>query len=154
MRILWWLKNKVWHLLRYDIPWFFNNIWRFRKTLWRSRPWDWVGLYQAMLDSLVGMEEQQRVHGHSVNSEKYAKQIRVCIHLLERLIEDDYLIRDFDYSAWDGLPIRECLRIDPTSKYSECPPYRVSFKVKAGIQKADRALLFKILERHSQSFWD
>lgn len=151
MKIYYWLKYRVWHSIRYDVPNFFRNLYLFRKTLWRYRQWDWSGLYQAMYDSLKGMEEQQRVYGHSVNSHKYAKDIRICLKLLERLIEDDYGTRGYDYVEGDRGTI---LSGKFVSKYSEQPEWKHGWKLRVAQQNYERELLFKLMAKHSQGWWD
>lgn len=146
--------NAFLRLIRYDIPWFFRNIWNFRKTLWVSRPWDWVGLYQSMYDALKGMEEQQRVYGSSVNSNEYAKDICICLKLLERLIADDYLTKGFKYPPYKGMFSKKWSTKDPNSLYSQQPSYREGFKIRLSNQRADRELLFKLMARKSQGWWD
>ena len=138
---------------RRSIPYFFKNIWTFRKTLWSSRPWDNTMLYLAMRDSLAGMEESQRLYGHHLNNEKCCKRMRVMITLLDRLIADDYYISQHN-------PISQPYDENKTffenmgtfvPKNSEQPAgMETYYKVK----KQDMQMLAKYLERYSQSFWD
>lgn len=138
---------------RRSLPYFFKNIWTYRKTLWSSRPWDSTMLYLAMRDSLAGMEESQRLYGHHLNNELCCKRMRIMVTLLDRLIEDDYYISQHNYISQPYDENKTFFENMGTfvPKNSEQPAgMETYYKVK----KQDMALLAKYLERYSQSFWD
>ena len=93
---LWWklgrYKDKAWTFLRYDIKYGVKNLWRWKKVIWHDRDWDYHYLLEVMKFKLVEMEKLQRVHGNSVDHLKYAKEIEDAIDVIQRLIDDDYLL--------------------------------------------------------------
>lgn len=138
---------------RRSIPYFFKNLWTYRKTLWGSRPWDNTMLYLAMRDSLAGMEKSQRLYGHHLNNELCCKRMRVMITLLDRLIEDDYYISQHNYIHKPYDENKTFFENMGTfvPKNSEQPAgMDTYYKVK----KQDMQMLAKYLERYSQQFWD
>ena len=80
--------------------------------------------------------------------------IRVCIHLLDRLIKDDYETGKFDYDVTftpvEGKPGYNHLHVKSTKKY-DLPSKNMQHKLK--LRQQDKQLLFKLLERHIDSWW-
>lgn len=137
--------------LRYDIPAFFSNLWRFRKTLWQYRTWDDSGLYVAMRDSLQGLYECQSdtsLGFRSVNADKYAKHIKVCIELLDRQIADDYYIRSHNFKF-----NREAMLSGGSSFTPQNSEQPVNPLLYHNMEKWEREYLFKMLCKHSKSWW-
>jgi hypothetical protein len=150
MKIIWWVRYRMLDLFRYDIPRFLKNLYVFRKTLWNHRAYDWCGLYQAMQDALIDMEDCHRNHGHHLNNEKCADRMKVCIELIERLKDDDHLYRYFKYvqtgkGFLDG-------KFVPMN--TEQVNWQSGLKLRANIERHQRELLFDILKKHSKSWWD
>lgn len=150
---IWYLKHKT-SSLYYGVKNFLLNIVIFRKTLWRYRSWDWTGLYQGMYDSIKEMENTQRVHGNHVSHQKTAKDMRVCMKLLERLIDEDYMkISGYDLDVvWE----RDGEYKGVGCKYVKLSPAVLPYRHErtAAIEKQDRELLFKLLCKQSKTWWD
>lgn len=95
-------------MLPYNIKNYCKNLYRYRKTLWNSRPWDYQGIYLALHDQLTCMSTAIEKHGHHTDKERVVKDMRICIKLLDRLMEDDYSKMNYD---WDESGIDGELRI-------------------------------------------
>ena len=88
------------HNYLYPIKVWFRNIWGFRMELAHTYPWDYSGLLLLMRRQLITMEECQRVHGNHLNAHKVAKDLRIVIKLLDRLLEDDYTVQTEGEYDW------------------------------------------------------
>jgi hypothetical protein len=136
------LKWGVWNL----IVWF--------PVIWRDRQWDDHFLYAVMLKKLQRMEKLQRKYGMSVDSHLYAKQMRICIFLLKRMMKDDYYrIPASQRKAMDE-------RTDYISYLNRDMPRREhqdildAVELEGHLEKMDRELLFKTLRKHVRKWWD
>ena len=76
------------------------------------------------------MEKNFRLRGMSVNSEKDAHNIKKCVLLLDRLINDDYI----NYNKEDNV--------------------RKSFIEEQAMIEQDVELLFKIIRKQIRAWWD
>ena len=90
------LNNFYW----YPIKVWFRNIWKFRRELANTYPWDYSGLLLLMRRQIITMEECQRLHGNHVGADKVAKDLRIVVRLLDRLIEDDYDVQTGGEYTW------------------------------------------------------
>lgn len=91
------------HKYLYPLKTWFKNIWVFRKELASAQPWDYHGLLLLMRRQLITMEECQRVYGNHLNAHKVAKDLRIVVKLLDRLIEDDYSVQTDGEYDWKEL---------------------------------------------------
>ena len=100
-------------------------------VIWKDRWWDHSFLYSILRFKLSLMEEGFRTRGMSINSEKDAHNIKICILLLDRLQNDAYI----DYSE-------------------KLVNVRRSFKEQEQMINQDLDLLFKILRKQIRVWWD
>jgi hypothetical protein len=136
----------------------FKNVWIFRKELAHAHPWDYHGLLSLMRKQISRMENCQRVYGNHLNHLKVAKDMRVVIKLLDRLIEDDYTVQtDGEYGwkecereGWTEMVVikpREAKYIFPKGSSKQL------YKHEANRKKADIEMLMSYL-KHYQKWWD
>jgi len=59
-------------------------------VIWNDREWDQHYLYVILHKKLQLMEKYHQEHGISADADKVAKDLRICVHVLDRLIKDDY----------------------------------------------------------------
>ena len=59
--------------------------------IWKDRDWDHQFLYEIIRFKLKRMAKFHRKYGISVDADKYAKQMELCVNLLNRIINDEYL---------------------------------------------------------------
>jgi hypothetical protein len=64
-------------------------------TIWRDRQWDHQFIYMMLRAKLNFQEKFIRKHGIHVNNIEDANQIKECVDILDRLIDDDYHIAAF-----------------------------------------------------------
>ena len=125
---------KWWRTQWYNFNIGVKNIWSWLPVIYQDRWWDHSFLYPILRKKLSLMEEGFRKHGHSVNSEKDADNIKKCVLLLDRLINDDY-IDYMDERGW-------------------CPKIRFSFNKEQEMINQDLDMLFKILRKQIRCWWD
>ena len=83
---------KVWAAVRYDIPLFFKNVWRFRKELYNHQWWDYRYTLEMLHRSLVIMEAKMHagIEMRESRDKKIAKMQR-AIQILKNIIDDNYV---------------------------------------------------------------
>jgi len=93
MRQTWWYKT--YDTIRYDIPNFFKNIWKFRKELYNHRWWDYMFTLEMLHRSISIMEKDMSTKGLEVRESRdpKVKQMRRAIELLKHKMDDDYIDR-------------------------------------------------------------
>ena len=90
MHDTWWYKT--YEVVRYKIPVFFKNIYRFRKVLWNHRWWDYRYTLEALQTSLEIMES--KMHGGLEVFESRGKKIEKmqrAIQILKNIGDDNYI---------------------------------------------------------------
>ena len=96
-KLVWYDSNlwKVWSAIRYDIPLFFKNVWRFRKELYNHQWWDYRFHLEMMYRSLSIMEKGMSDKGMEVAETRNVKIImmRRALELLKHKLDDDYIQR-------------------------------------------------------------
>jgi hypothetical protein len=144
---------KYWWTYKVELPYynfkhFFINTWKLRKELSEARPYDWTGVLSLMQGQLKMMEESQRLHSQHLYCQDRAKEIRVCIHLLERIINDDYL--KLNYKVAEGKSI-----FQGKWEFKHDLPKSVKYCIKQQhiLKKQDMELLTNILRRSLFDWW-
>jgi len=145
---------KLHHLLsntKYKLKNYFRNIWLFRKALANTVSWDYSGLLHLMQTQLVLMEESIRLHGHHLNRDNHCKRMRECVHLLDRIIKDDYYKADYDIISSD-MSLEFGIKVTPLYDY---PKNEKTISKYTREQKTkDLERLFYLMNKHTQSWWD
>ena len=121
--------------IRYDIPQGIKSLFIWFKVIWNDRSWDWVFIFYILRKKLELMEHTFRVHGHAVDSEKTAHEIKICKLLLDRLIKADYIMTPEKRKIF---PIKGSKMID----YEDM------------MMNQDLSLLTKIINRKVFTWWD
>lgn len=130
---------------------YFRNIWLFRKALANTVCWDYSGLLHLMQTQLVLMEESIRLHGHHLNRDNHCKRMRECVHLLDRIIKDDYYKADYDVISSD-MSLEFGIKVTPLYDY---PKNEKTISKYTREQKTrDLERLFYLMNKHVQHWWD
>lgn len=160
MQQTWWYKT--YSTIRYDIPRFIKNVYRFRKELYNHQWWDYRFTLNMLERSLTIMEKGMSEKGHEVSEtrEPKVKAIRRALELLKNNREDNYIDRAEDelgeliLSDWlfedreDGVEL-----VDTESKKDKAHNRRV-FKRAVAIEKAEWNELWQIIKgtKNSNNF--
>ena len=86
---------KVWEAIRYNIPLFFKNVWRFRKELYNHQWWDYRYTLEMLYRSLSIMVVKLEKDGieEDVSRMKKVAKIKRALELLKHKLDDDYVER-------------------------------------------------------------
>jgi len=87
----WWYKT--YEFFRRDLPYFLENIWFFRKELYKFRSWDYsynLEMFRRSLEKTVNTIE---FHGQEIDTSRLKKveKIKRSIQLLNNIRTDDYI---------------------------------------------------------------
>lgn len=96
MHQTWWYKT--YEVFRYKIPMFFENVWYFRKELWRFRSWDYTFNLMMLSRSLEKTAHTLEFHGWEIEETKNKKveKIKRVIEIIKSLEESNYIKRAED----------------------------------------------------------
>jgi hypothetical protein len=96
-KLVWYDTNlwKVWAAIRYDIPLFFKNVWRFRKELYNHQWWDYRFTLEMLYRSLSIMVVKLEKDGieEDVSRGRKVVKIKRALELLKHKLDDDYVQR-------------------------------------------------------------
>lgn len=152
------------HGIRNLIIWF--------PVIWKDRWWDYYFIYTILRRKLHLMEKNIRLHGHHTKHIEDADKIKKCVLLLDRLIEDDYHENVFKHhdEKWgdgellfkDSTNYPHCYEADikyPNVKTKEddelqSKEYKLLSKKPQELIKQDLDLLFKLMRKNIQTWWD
>ena len=144
-----------------------KNLINWFSVIWKDRQWDHYFIYVILRKKLYLMEKFfNSKNAVSMDSEATAKDMKHCIEILDRLINQDYMTPalepfyknhpDYDWSkshpfvpAEDGMTEWICTDSQELQdEMHQC--YRNSDKM----EQDDLDELFKFLRLHIQEFWD
>jgi hypothetical protein len=149
-----------------------KNLWIWFPVIWSDRNWDHQFIYEVFKHKLHLTEQLIRNDGIHINHLRDAKRIKLCVDLLDRLINDEYHETAFKphRKKW-GKPkfnwleskkhpdMTELKIIHPNVKTAEdekkqSKQFRVCAKNESNLREQDLDLLFKIMRKHIQEWWD
>lgn len=148
----------------------FHNIWKFRKILWRDRDWDQGFFYELLefkLRSIHKYFSSDAPVSLCSQRKKYRRNILVCAELVKRIREENYFkyyYRDVDCS-WDAnweIDPEKPTRYRMKEKTKEQGPksywgyieQKQLNEIEKQMKKQDQDLLFKLLTKHLDTWWD
>ena len=142
-------RSRFLSFLRYDIPRMFRNLWAFRNTIVGGYYWDSSFLYMAMRDAITA-QRKVLLTGNSVNAPKHVRDMDIALHILDRIIEDEYDTRKFDFhDEGTGFP-----GWSMTVKENTPLSKKAVMEIEASNKKHAMQLLAKILAQNSPTWWD
>ena len=141
-------------------------------VIWKDRQWDHVYIYQILRHKLHLTEDLIRNYGVHTKNIQDADKIKVCVNLLDRLINDEYC--DSAYKThedrWGVLTWKSdeldnesetdhCLLQypnvkTPQDKEREVKDFRRAAKHETMLREQDLGYLFTLMRKHIQSWWD
>lgn len=75
----------------YNLKNFFKNIFRFRKELTNYVPFDAMASLEFFNKGLKLQMEYMKKHGHTVNNEKYVREMEIATSYMDRILEDTFI---------------------------------------------------------------
>lgn len=161
---------KTYDFFRYDIPYGVKNLFRWFKIIWKDRNWDNQYIYSILHHKLNLQERHIRKHDNHTDAQKIARKMRLCVLLLERLMKDDYndLAFYFHNKKW-GEPEFNLIDVDDEYKKLDITHENVNTKEEEEqhfkeykrcsehedmLREQDLDMLFKLMRKHIQTWWD
>lgn len=141
-------------------------------AVWRDRQWDHQYIYMMMRAKLNFQEQYIRKYGIHINNIEDANKIKVCVNLLDRLIKDEYHETAFKNheKKWGQMQLnfkdtkdypdmQEAVITHPyvktnEDKKNERKDFRRSCNHETDLREQDLDLLFKMMRKHIQGWWD
>lgn len=133
--------------------------------IWKDRPWDHYFIYCVLRRKLHLTEQYIRKYGLHVKNIEDADKIKKCVLLLDRLIKDEYHDHVFKnhYKKW-GEPNYNFegnrFNIDHPNvktardKELHSKEFRRLIEEEDKHKNQDLDLLFKLMRKHIQTWWD
>ena len=141
-------------------------------VIWKDRWWDQYFIYVVLRHKLHLMEKNIRLYGHHTKHIQDADNIKKCVLLLDRLINDDYHENvykhhdkkwgDADFIFTDSTDYPQCSKLDikyPNAKTKEdeelqSKEHKLLMKKPQELLEQDLELLFKLMRKNIQTWWD
>ena len=166
------MKVFEWFILTYrDFIIGIKNLIRWFPIIWNDRQWDHIYIYTILHKKLSLTEKYLRYNGMHTRAEKDADDIKTCILLLKRLLEDNYHETAFKrhYEKWGSPDLRlidckdsTCKQIHihydnvitDNDKEKERKEFNSAYEHETYLREQDLDLLFKTMRKHIQGWWD
>ncbi len=157
--------NKI-KTLYYSIIYGIENLYIWFFIIWQDRNWDHYFIYKILHKKLSLMEYNIRKYGMHVRSDKDAGKIKICVLLLDRLLKDDYFENvcknhdkkwgksDFIFHDNVRLEIKYANVKIEKDKENQIKDFRKCMKSETELKEQDLDLLFKIMRKNIQTWWD
>jgi len=141
-----------------------QNLVRWFPVIWTDRDWDHIYLFIMLRYKLRGMENLLRKYGYHVNAEAEADNIRKCILILNRIIDDVYydIAFRFHEQKWGELDMsleRGHLHlfrknVTPETIEQERSEFRKCCELEKYLIDQDLQYLFNFMSKHIKEWWD
>jgi len=156
----------------YEVKHGIKNLVIWFPIIWKDRWWDQYFIYVVLRHKLHLMEKNIRKYGHHVRNVEDADGIKKCVLLLDRLIKDDYHENVFKYhdEKWgegdfiftDSTRYPNCSELhikyeNVKTKEDEklqSKEYKLLSKKPQELVEQDLDLLFKLMRKNIQTWWD
>ncbi len=109
-----------------------KNILRWLPIIWKDEQWDYYYIFEILKHKLIFTAEHTRKYGYHVNSNYDADRMMLCVRLIEKIQNEEYM----EVLINDNNLTNE--KID--AAYNK--------------QKKTSRLLFKLLDKHIEGWWD
>jgi hypothetical protein len=156
-------KIKSW--FRYDIPYGLKNLLVWFKVIWSDRNWDYHYIYIILRHKLDLMEKAIRSNNNHTEANRDADQIKECVDILDRLIDDAYFdlaYKDYE-EKWGGIKFRveeNRLQLDnpkvqtPEDHEEERHDFKNAMMKENILKENDINRLFDLMKNNIQGWWD
>jgi len=161
---------RIINYIRYDIPYGIKNIIKWFPTIWKDRDWDHYFIYVTLRQKLHFTEQHIRKYDRHTTAEQEADKIKTCVLLLDRLIADDYSAFKKMDEKWGDIEMSSTPCKDRPDLYElnitrpniktekdklqERKEFKNAYEHEQYLKKQDRELLFKIISKNIEGWWD
>jgi len=154
-----------------DIKIGIKNLITWFPVIWKDRQWDHWFIYEILHKKLSLTEYHIRNYGHHVRAEQDADNIKKCVLLLKRLKDDEYSENAFKQHRekwgepkfiWKESDRPDCHKLliehdtikTEEDKIQERKDFKNAYDHEDYLKQQDLDLLFKIIRKHIQTWWD
>jgi len=154
--------RKALYMVRYDLPNFLKNIWRFRKGLWQFRSYDPYGIYVMNNIGLTIIADAIEKYGYEVEESRLKKvqKMRRAAELYNNFMVDNFIdqaeaelgelvMRSMEFVPSEDNPNLSVLVDNDTPEEKE--HNRAIFKRSSEIEEEQWAELYTILKGQDYS---
>lgn len=142
---------------------------------YNSYDWDYSYLFK-LIEFKIKRIELEIINGHAIPDKQTLQSLRLCLKLLKRINNSEYhYFLDIHNAKWgesewvfhrkeeDGTEIPNgCSRLEiikrnantPEEKAQEREEFQIAFRLDDAQEARDKRLLFRIMEKYHQLWWD
>lgn len=139
--------------------WYYNMIYGIKNLItyfpliWKTRDWDYYYIYEFLYYKIKVHRENLAKNNRHVGVEKNIHRMKTCELLLKRLMEDDYAYldivhRDGEYGKGSYFEYKTVIKEFKDREIDTL------FKLEQSRRQQDKDLLFKLLSKHMDKWWD
>lgn len=157
---------------QYVTPFFYlknyKRMFKWLSVIWNDREWDYLFLLDILKHKLENDSVYYENDGVTVNSKKVAKQMKMCIALIDRISKDDYSMFMLDkldekYGKFIFLPTeregytsltRENLKDNEKLHEQYRKDSKRFMEYEVYMRKQDKEYLFNTMKKHIFRWWD
>lgn len=157
---------------QYVTPFFYlknyKRMFKWLPVVWNDREWDYLFLLDILKYKLENDSVYYENDGVTVNSKKVAKQMKMCIALIDRISKDDYSMFMLDkldekYGEFIFLPTeregytsltRENLKDNEKLHEQYRKDSKRFMEYEDYMRKQDKEYLFDTMKKHIFRWWD
>ncbi len=109
-----------------------KNLFRWLPIIWKDEQWDYYHIFEILKHKLIFTAEHTRKYGYHTSSDYDAGKMMLCVRLIEKIQNEAYM--------------EELINDDELTQE----------KLNAAMNKQKKAcrLLFKLLDKHIEGWWD
>lgn len=147
----WWRYSKL-REVYWDIYNGIRNLWVYFPLVWRTRDWDYQYIYDFLGFKIKQTRELIEVHGNEVDKSrlKKVKHMKICEALINRLVEDDYC---YQQTYWtENKQAMHITYYHPLSNRNQ--NFKMIIDLEKQRREQDKELLFNIIKKHGDGWWD
>ena len=147
--------KKISKFFTQDLVYGLTNLSLWFKIIWQDRHWDFIFIYMILRHKLI-LTRRHLMENHNYKGfERDAHKIKICVLLLDRLIKDDYFADKIDnQNSTEWLHEDLYLLHTPEENGRRGRLFKRAVKHEELLKNQDLDLLFKLLRKHVQKWWD
>lgn len=164
--------QRIVDFFKYDIPYGIKNLIRWFPIIWKDRNWDHIFIYQILRHKLYLQQKHIREHNIHVGAERDADRMKMCVNLLDRLIEDNYHEnastnhdKKWGESKFEFIPCEDDPNLSKLNivyknvktdqdEEQERKDFRRAMEHEKYLREQDKNMLFDTMKKYIEGWWD
>ena len=130
--------KKIKDYFLYDFKRGILNLIKWFPIVWSDRDFDYYYIYKVLYFKINDIKEHIKTHGIHVNFSRDVKNMEIVLDLIKRLMDDEYL------DSKTKNKFNELRGINP----------KMAYDYESEVKKQYKDLLYKILRKHLEHWWD